>query len=142
MEVCAERSAGPRMSCLTLMIDDCQSRWEGEGDSRVWVTSDIIYTKSSLLSYYFPTIQAVIPGSCVRRPHQRCEETSGRRGETSLECRQVPQRRCRTARRCRRQECRRVPWTFCQRRPRKLNCRRVQRIVPKEVSRTVNIRNC
>ena len=37
VEVCAERSAGPRMNCLTLMIDDCQSRWEGEGDSRVWV---------------------------------------------------------------------------------------------------------
>ena len=33
VEVCAER----RRSCTTLYVDDCQSRWEGEGASRVWV---------------------------------------------------------------------------------------------------------
>ena len=32
VEVCAERR-----SCETIYVDDCQSRWEGEGDSRVWV---------------------------------------------------------------------------------------------------------
>lgn len=35
VEVCAER----RRSCTTLYVDDCQSRWEGEGASRVWVTN-------------------------------------------------------------------------------------------------------
>ena len=37
VEVCAERRVRPEPSCVTLYIDDCQSRWEGEGDSRVWV---------------------------------------------------------------------------------------------------------
>ena len=34
VEVCAERR-----SCETIYVDDCQSRWEGEGASRVWVTN-------------------------------------------------------------------------------------------------------
>ena len=37
VEVCAERIVVPQSSCVTLYIDDCESRWEGEGDSRVWV---------------------------------------------------------------------------------------------------------
>ena len=37
VEVCAERTVGRQLSCVTVEIDDCQSRWEGEGDSRVWV---------------------------------------------------------------------------------------------------------
>lgn len=107
LEVCAE-------TCTTIHIDDCQSRWEGQGDTRVW---------------------AIIPGSCVRRPQQRCEQPS-------LQCRHLPSRRCRTVRRCRRQQCRKVPWTFCHKRPRKQNCRLIQRTLPKEVSRTVKIKNC
>ena len=47
LEVCAERTVGRELSCVTLEIDDCQSRWEGEGDSRVWVNI------SQVSLYYF-----------------------------------------------------------------------------------------
>ena len=41
VEVCAERIVVPQSSCVTLYIDDCESRWEGEGDSRVWVNYNL-----------------------------------------------------------------------------------------------------
>jgi len=106
--------------CSTLYRDDCEFRWEGTGNDKVW---------------------APIPGTCKSNPYEECRdvEKQKQRQVAYPVCRDVPEQKCVEAPRkvCRDvpdQVCTNQPLQRCHDEPRQA-CQQVHKRVPHRVSR-------
>merc|ERR1711892_7470 len=113
--------------CNTLYKEDCESRWEGEGNDKVWV---------------------IIPDTCRTNPYEKCTEVVQQveRSVPRTICNRVPEEKCVIvpSKRCRQvpeQKCTQEPWTFCTKQPEK-KCKNVHKRVPQRFSRTINKKVC
>jgi len=113
--------------CVTEYKEDCEYRWEGQGNEKVWVP---------------------IPSTCTTNPYDSCQEVPKTRAKQVAYpvCQDVPEQKCVDVPR---QECREVPDQVCTNQPLQKcqevpreSCETEHKKVPVRVSRQVPKKIC
>lgn len=113
--------------CSTDYREDCEYRWEGEGNTKVW---------------------SPIPGTCITNPYHTCVDKPKRVQQTVAVpiCKKIHQKACSPpleplCKTVQRQECKEVPYKQCNKEPREV-CERVHRKIPARTSKRIPIKVC